>query len=117
MLALLVTSDALRLPTNSYIAGAVLSALAVTAQQNDTQAAAGSDITLSWIVQQAEGAAGLGMGVLGLGLIIIGILSLFGNVGMPNDSSRDDAYAPAAVEVEVRTARHGKRAVGVQLHS
>lgn len=59
-----------------------------------------AQINLPFVVENAKAVAGIGMAVLGSGLIIMVLLSLLGNCGLPRDSS-DEAYAPAAVAVEV----------------
>lgn len=94
-------------------AGAVCWGLAVQAQEAGQQAAnstttSSSEITVSWIVQRAEQAAGLGVGVFCTGWVLILFLSLvFGNWGLPKAAEgRDDAYAPAALaEVHVNVTQ------------
>jgi hypothetical protein len=59
-----------------------------------------SQITASFIVENAKAVAGIGMAVLGAGVIVMILLSLLGNVGLNQDQhSSDGAYAPATVEV------------------
>jgi len=48
------------------------------------------------------------MAVLGSGLMVMVLLSLFGNCGLQQETA-DDAYAPAAVAVEVRTTKRKVR--------
>jgi hypothetical protein len=68
-----------------------------------------SQVTASFIVENAKAVAGIGMAVLGAGVIVMILLSLLGNVGLNQDQhSSDNAYAPATVEVhahrKVRTS-------------
>lgn len=67
-----------------------------------------SQLTIPFVVQNAQAVAGIGMAVLGSGLIVMVLLSLFGNCGLQQEPA-DDAYAPAAVAVEVRTTKRKVR--------
>lgn len=90
----------------------------VAAQANST--AADDQDTVEWMVANARNAAGLGIGVVAAGIVLIVALSALGNVGLPKDECRDDVYAPPAVEVEVRANRKGRQKVSgllVSCHS
>jgi hypothetical protein len=79
---------------------------------NATSTSSSSEVSVSWIVQRAQQAAGLGIGVFCTGWVLIVLLSLvFGNWGLPKAAEgRDDAYAPAA-EVHVNaTQKKDKKA-------
>lgn len=63
-----------------------------------------AQITIPFVVENAKAVAGIGMAVLGSGLAMMVLLSLLGNCGLPQGGS-DEAYAPAAVAVEVTAHR------------
>ncbi|KAF6263491.1 hypothetical protein COO60DRAFT_412581 [Scenedesmus sp. NREL 46B-D3] len=82
---------------------------------SSSSSASSSDVTVSWIVQRAEHAAGLGIGVFFTGWVLIMFLSLvFGNRGLPEAAEgRDEAYAPAS-EVHVNVTQKKKQAKHTQ---
>lgn len=81
-----------------------------TCAQDSTTTADDKD-TVQWMVQNARGAAGLGMGVVAAGIIIIIALSAFGNVGLPKGEGGLDSGAAPTVNVEVRTNKKEKQKV------
>ena len=66
-----------------------------------------SQVTVPFVVENAKAVAGIGMAVLGAGFLVMILLSLLGNHGL-NNSSSDEAYAPAAGTVEVHAHRPAK---------
>lgn len=85
------------LPAGVTVFGGLASAAAATGMPQ-------LEVTLPFVIQNAQAVAGIGMGVLGAGLVVMILLSLLGNYGLQEDSA-DGAYAPAAVAVEVRAHR------------
>lgn len=59
-----------------------------------------SQVTIPFVVENAKAVAGVGMAVLGTGLVVMILLSSLGNCGLQS-ASNDEAYAPAAVAVQV----------------
>ena len=67
---------------------------------------------IPWAVQQPKAVAGIGMSVVAAGIIVIFLLSLLGNCGMPEETRRPQEYSSsgeAPAVVEVRTTQPNRK--------